>query len=833
MAGAVIKGSDYFFMNNYEGNGAGQRVGKFLPFTNNATVAKSCIFNRPDDPMLAYTPSGTGSNRRIYTISVWFKPACADKSDTNGRAIFFAGAYGNDDGIQLSNHSDCTLRFWMNGTSSASLITNRTFEDTSKFYHLVVGVDTTQGTAANRVKIYIDGEQITSFATETYPSENYDGAVSTAVQHNVGAQTGNNRQFDGYLAEFNYVDGTQLTPSTFGITDTSTGRWIPKTLTGITYGTNGFRCEFANSAGQTIGDDTSGRGNDLAVTNIATTDITTDSPTQNFATFDPFAVYGTAATNTEGNLKLTLSSGSGYPKMGLDKEIPQAGKFYWEVLCTTSGGYQGLSNPSFGVIDLNMVNDVQSLGNSNFQHQVGGMGSMQESGFKFSGLGSTGNEYTIGSTSIASGDYMLFAFDMDDGKAWWGFRDTSAGSTVWYAQDGGVDGNPSTGANPTITFFPKNHRFVVVNEWYAPASYPGVMEYNFGQKAYAFTAPTGFGKLSQDNFEDAGPGKPDLVWIKNRDGTEFHSLYDSSRGVQKEIYSNSNSPQATAPDSLTKFLKGGFATEDAVNTNHAAESFVAWNWVANNATTGSSTNSTIQVNSDSKFSIVQYNGTGSDQNIGHGLGVKPDLIIVKNLVQNSATGSGVNWRVWHKDIMSSDANSFLTLDTTAAPATTGDSWGDTAPTSSVFTVGADVHTNAAASGGTATYVAYCWSEVPGFSKFGVFTGNGADTNGPFIYTGFKPAWIAFKANRVTNWYHHDANRNPVNPATIGIDLNATPAEWDGGVYVGNGVDFVSNGFKIRQNTGLGYNYTGESVFYIAFASHPFNGDGENAFTTAR
>ena len=284
-APTILDPSQHFFNIIYEGNGGGQRVGKFIPFTDNGTIAKSCIFNRPDNPMLAYTPSGTGTNRRKYTISVWFKPANADASDSNGRAIFFAGSYGNDDGIQLSNYSNATLRFWMNGTVAASLITTRTFEDTSKFYHLVVAVDTTQSTASNRVKIYIDGDQITNFSTSNYPSENYDGNWSTAVQHNVGAQTGNNRQFDGNLAEFNYVDGTALTPSTFGLTDTSTGRWIPKSLTGITYGTNGFRLQFANSAGQTIGDDTSGNTNDLTVTNLAATDIVNDSPTQNFNTF--------------------------------------------------------------------------------------------------------------------------------------------------------------------------------------------------------------------------------------------------------------------------------------------------------------------------------------------------------------------------------------------------------------------------------------------------------------------------------------------------------------------------------------------------------------------
>ena len=147
-------------------------------------------------------------------------------------------------------------------------------------YNIVVQVDTTQSTSTDRIKVYVDGDQITSWYRSNAPSLNLDTLVNSTVAHHLGRFVGaTTNNLDAYLAEFNLVDGSIVAPSTFGLTDTSTGRWIPKTLTGITYGTNGFRMEYANTAGQTIGDDTSGNGNDYTVSNLTASDITTDSPT--------------------------------------------------------------------------------------------------------------------------------------------------------------------------------------------------------------------------------------------------------------------------------------------------------------------------------------------------------------------------------------------------------------------------------------------------------------------------------------------------------------------------------------------------------------------------
>jgi len=821
---AIIRGSDHFFVNTYEGNGTGQRVGKFLPFTNNGTIAKSCIFDDGSTPALSRTLSGDG-NKKKFTISVWVK-RCVLAGDY-AAVVVGGGTSGSSAGIFFNSSQQLYIYFF----GAEALKTNRTFKDTSKWYHIVVRVDSSDSTADDRVRLYVDGDQITSFATRNNPSQEAEETLFNVNAKNIdlGRHTTSTYYYDGYLAEVNFADGQSYGPDTFGITDTSTGRWIPKSLTGITYGTNGFRMEFANSAGQTIGDDTSGQGNDKSVVNIATTDLTTDSPTQNFMTFDASRIYSTAQTLSEGNLKLTGSSGSGYPKIGANKEIPQTGKWYWEVLCTTAGGYQGIANPSFGVIDLNIVDGVEVLSNANFQNTKGGMGSMQESGFKFTGLLSTSQSIsTIGSTDMASGDYMLFAFDMDDGKAWWGFRDTSGSSTVWYANDGGTDGNPGAGTNPTVTFNPKDHRFLIVNEWYAPGSYPGVFTYNFGQKAFSFTAPTGFGKLSQENFENLGDKDiPDLVWIKSRDTASAHMLFDSSRGPELRIKSDSTSSETTSQGTVFKFLKGGYAVGEQTSVNKTGDSTVGWCWHANGGTTSANTDgsgatiaSTIQANQTAGFSIVQWTGNNtSNSKIAHGLSQAPEWILVKNLTDNT------DWWVYHKNL-TADKN--LKLNETAAEGTFSTGVFDhSGITSTVFEVDNGSSSGNSINGNTDSMLAYCWHGVEGYSKFGSYTGNGS-SNGTFINLGFKPAVIITKnISGSYRWNIIDNKRDPFNPAGRWLAPDNTDDE---DAYTGSYPhDFLSNGFKLRANTTV-LNKDNNTFVYAAFAEHPFIGDGTNPCT---
>ena len=279
-APTIPNGETQFIPILYEGNGTAQRVGKFVPFTDNGTIANSVIFNDDDNAYLSRT--NDAGDRDTFTISVWVKRCTLGAV----QHIFdtYDGSSSNDGYIRFN--ADNTISIRLGSPSNMLYTTNRTFEDTSKFYHIMLSVNTNDSTAEDRAKFYIDGDRITSFSTQTNAGSADDTQFNySSATFRIGSTTGGSYDLDAYLAEFNQVDGTALTPSTFGITDTSTGRWIPKALTGITYGTNGFRLQFGSSSA--LGDDTSGNTNDFSVNNLVAGDQTTDSPTQNFATHDP------------------------------------------------------------------------------------------------------------------------------------------------------------------------------------------------------------------------------------------------------------------------------------------------------------------------------------------------------------------------------------------------------------------------------------------------------------------------------------------------------------------------------------------------------------------
>ena len=311
--------------------------------------------------------------------------------------------------------------------------------------------------------------------------------------------------------------------------------------------------------------------------------------------------------------------------------------------------------------------------------------------------------------------------------------------------------------------------------------------------------------------------KPDFTWIKNRDALDSHSLYDSSRGVTKQIESDDTSAQTTESEGLTTFGSGGFTlgSLDQVNTNN--ESFVGWSWKANGGTTATnevgSINSTTQVNSTSGFSIVEYMGTGSAATVGHGLSVAPSVIMVKNLSTTDA------WKVYHSSMASDPETDYLVLNTTAVPVDDATVWNDTAPTSSVFSIGTHTDVNTSSE----NYVAYCWSTVDGFSKFSSYNGNN-NADGSFIYTGFKPVLVICKGlTTATGWTVWDSARSSINPVDKALFWNTTGLD-----DTGNTIDFLSNGFKLRStNADFNGSY---SYGYLSFAEHPFVGDGTNPVT---
>tara|TARA_B100000513_G_scaffold130887_1_gene58508 strand:+ start:165 stop:2879 length:2715 start_codon:yes stop_codon:yes gene_type:complete len=900
-APTIPNGEEHFFPITYEGNGGGQRVGKFVPFTDQATIANSCIFDSASNAYLSRTPASAG-NRKTFTISFWVKRGrLGDQagSSTYGQRIFHAADSSSAFfDIKFSGTGDTEgenrlhIREYSSSAEQIEYWTNRTFEDTSKWYHILLAMDTTQSTSGDRIKLYVDGDQITSWYRSNAPSLNFDTLVNATVSQQIGRFVGSTAgNLDAYLAEFNLVDGQALIPASFGITDTSTGRWIPKTVepfpttttdiavtvvssggnkyaldgvtqdtvtliegatykfdqsdssnsghplrfsttsdgthgsgseytTGVTtvgtpgssgaytqitvatgaptlyyycsshsgmggtantqdqYGTNGFRLTFADSS--SFGDDTSGNTNDFTSTNLATTDQTTDSPTQNHATLNanPTASGGTLS---EGNLKLVTNNVGYNVKYATLK--PKTGKYYAEFTIGSGG------TAMIGVQDANILNTATS---SYFPY-----------GYGYGWYEGNGNVYdenvavVLSGTSYTSGDVIAMALDLDNQILKW-YKNNSLTYTVGL---NGTDivmavGDYANSVNATITC-------------------------NFGQKSFNYTPPTGFVALQQDNLPETDKGIVGLTWIKDRDNAYSHGLRDSSRGRHKDIFSNLNQAEVTNTDGVQKFLKGGIQIEDLTGLNASGASIVAWNWVANGGTTASNTNgsitSVVQANQTAGFSIVQYTGTGSAATVGHGLSSAPEWFVVKEL--SNANG----WIVSHKGLTSQATYSLNLSNANAEYSDAGTYyWNNAAPTSSVFSIATDTAVNRS----SGTYIAYCWHGVDGFSKFGKYTGNG-NVDGPFIYTGFKPRFLIIRGTNASNWRLIDTARNPFNPTSIELYADTNGADYDMGA---RGTDFLSNGFKIRQEAGYGLNNSSQNYIYMAFAEHPFVGDGTSPVT---
>jgi hypothetical protein len=307
--------------------------------------------------------------------------------------------------------------------------------------------------------------------------------------------------------------------------------------------------------------------------------------------------------------------------------------------------------------------------------------------------------------------------------------------------------------------------------------------------------------------------QPDWVWIKKRNGAADSSLMDVVRGVRKSLRSNKTNGEYTESSGLSSFDSDGFSFDGSgfnhVNTN--SDSFVGWCWKAGNSQGSSNTDGTINttytsVNTTAGFSISKYTGNATaGATIGHGLGAVPKMIIVKK------TNAAKDWNVYHAG-MGATKGMYLNL-TNAEQTHTN--WNNTTPTSSVFSIGSDDQVN----GSGQTYITYCFAEKRGFSKFGTYTGNG-NADGAFVYTGFKPAFTLIKRiSSGDNWAMHDNRRPGRNPNDAVLRSNLADAEYGGS----QGVDYLSNGFKARQNDGE-FNNSGETYIFMAFAEEPLIGD---------
>jgi hypothetical protein len=781
-------------------------------------ISRSLRFNAVDTAYLVRAPSTT-TNRRTFTWSAWVKRS----EITPYQSIFsandntFATAFGGDQQWQV---------YFDVGTYAVNAAA--VFRDPSAWYHLVVAIDTTQATAANRVKMYANGTQITTFATSpTYPPQNFDTAVNQASSnHRIGAgPTYAGNFFGGYQTDVYLIDGLQLTPSSFGETDAQTGVWKPKAYSG-SYGTNGFFVNFSDNSGvtaTTLGKDYSGNGNNFTPTNLSVTagvgnDSFVDSPTLyggdsgaggevrgNYCTWNPIS-NGLGGTVSNGNL--TLSGVSGVITRINSTIGVSSGKWYFESTLTTSGSYTTVG-----------------IGQNNLTTSYPGQDALSYAQTLEEAQSINNNVQPSYGTSFASGDVFICAFDLDNNKLFFGKNGTWFGSS-----------NPVTGANPAYTLTAGIYNIISRPN---PSGYSStaVVNLNCGQRPFAYTAPSGFKALCTQNLPTptigataatqagkyfntvlyTGTGsarsitgvgfQPDWVWVKSRSlGGGYNVLFDTVRGANKRLITSLTIAEDTGDGYgvVSAFDSDGFSLDSGgQNVNQSSVTYVAWNWNAGGSTVSNTTgsiSSQVRANPTSGFSIVTFTATADSGSIGHGLGVVPSMIIIKSRNNTS------NWVVYHVSI---GAGKYLNLNNTDAAVSNANTWQNTTPTSTVFYSNGPFVTGY-------TEVAYCFAPIAGYSAFGSYTGNGS-ADGPFVFTGMRPAYVMVKRTDTTDqWTVYDSTRNSSNLTTRILYSNLANAE-DVGT---DGIDMLSNGIKMR-NTYSNLNASGGTYIYMAFASNPF------------
>jgi hypothetical protein len=761
-------------------------------------ISRSLRFNSADSAYLNRTFPVIG-NASTWTFSFWIKPS----SSAGGNVFSSAQTLNTNNVLAQIYFTSGRLGFFQLSVSTTftNIITSQVFRDFSAWYHVVVRYDDTQATESNRVRMYVNGSLVTAFSSASYPSQNLSGFFNQNQPHLIGQYAGSGQAefINGYLAEMHFVPGQSLDSSSFGETDAVTGRWKAKAFSG-SYGTNGFYLKFAdNSSTAALGTDSSGNGNTWTTNNFSVTagadnDSLVDSPTNygsdtgvggtlmgNYATLNPLK-KNSVFTLTNGNLDFSATSPAS-SSLYLNASIGvSSGKWYWEVTPSNVGG------------GPNIYIGIRSSSDSS----ISGTSGLIASGYAYGASG--GNKIDNSSNlsygaSYADNDVIGVALNMDVGTIVF-YKNNSSQGTAFSGISGSVE--------PCIA----------LNVGGASRTISGSI--NFGQRPFAYTAPTGYKALCTTNlttptikkpssYFDAvaytGTGasnsisslgfSPDLVWIKNRGGATSHALYDTTRLATKQLSSDTTGDEATSSTGLTAFGSNGFTLGTSTLVNTSGTQYVAWAW---------------DEAPIAGMDIVDYTGNGANRTIAHTLGVAPKMLIVK---ARTTAGADQGWPVWHTSIANT---TYLQLNSTSATSTGADYWNSTSPTSSVFSVG----TNAAVNTNADTYIAYAFAEVEGFSKFGSYTGN-VSADGPFVYCGFRPRWVLVKRydGGAENWILHDSARDTYNVTTNGLRPNSSLQEVSQG-----GIDFVSNGFKIRTNLS-DVNASGASMIFAAFAEQPF------------
>jgi hypothetical protein len=524
----------------------------------------------------------------------------------------------------------------------------------------------------------------------------------------------------------------------------------------------------------------------------------------NYCVLNQFLKYSGLSAPTNGNL--TIAGNSANWRSILSSFAVSSGKWYCEINMTSVS-----ADALVGIFNINNatdLNDLTTVDNRQLARYSGGYG-YQNNGNKVNN-----NAGTAYGSTWTTGDVIGIALDMDAGTIVFYKNNTSQG-TAYSSLSGlfaiGISTangtfDPNFGQRP-FTYTPPSG-FVALNTYNLPT--PTILQGNLYMSATSWT-----GNGTTNVIVNQSQMKPDAIWIKTSSAGAFnHHMVDSVRGVTKVLIPNSTGVEVTSTDQVTAINSNGFtlgadtAGPADREVNVSGSSYIGWQWQAGQGSTSSNTSgsitSTVSVNTTAGFSVVTWTGNGTiGATIGHGLGVAPSMIIVK---QRSGTEG---WATYH---ISLGATKYLNLNQDIAAATSITRWNNTTPSSTVITFYNDDVTNR--SGGT--YVAYCWAEIAGFSKFGSYIGNGS-TNGPFMYLGFRPRFVMIKRTDSAgyDWWIYDTTRDSFNSTYV---ILRTPTNTGNAGTAG--IDITANGFRQTQ-TDITMNASGGTYIYMAFAENPF------------
>ena len=802
---------------DYEVNKTGQSYVGWCWDAGNTTVSNtdgsitSSVRSNPAYGFSVVTYTGTGANATVGH-GLGAAPAmiiCKRRTTTGTNWETYHQALGNTGGLRL-NSTVATI------TSSA--IWNNT-SPTSTVFTVGGGSGVNTNTADHLAYCFSEIAGYSKFG-----SYSGDGTTNGSKAINVGFRPGfvMIKRTDG-AGVWLMFDGTRIDKGLYANSSLAETTWpavqFNITDTGFTVGRAGNGDDYDNNdSGDTyiymaFKDtreyaywlDDSGNNNDWQPNGGITTQSTvTDTPTPyadggNYAVLNPL---DSSYTPTDANLNV-ICAGT-LPRSAIGSMFPSSGKWYSETLCVSNGGGGDRFQVGF-VTQANSKTYPVSATDGAVYVAVNGA------------LYVDGVAVSYGAVFI-QGDIIGIALDIDTNEITFYKNNVSQGTYTGKTFNGAgyglVVGHGSSGSSSTFAV-------------------------NFGQRPFTYTPPTGFKSLHTGNLPDVAiengseymaaslwtgdqtartitntvngvSFQPDLVWSKSRSFGESHRFNDSVRGGNGStlytLFPNETSAEDTGT-ALTGFVSNGFTmAAGSLSPNVTGRTYVGWQWKAGGAAvtnTAGSITSQVSASPTAGFSVVTYTGTSVNATVGHGLGVAPKMVIVKKRI-----GGPVDWHIYHASANASPATGRI-LFNTAAWATDSTAWNNTVPTSTVVSLG----TSLGANNNTETYVAYCFSEVPGYSKFGSYTGNGS-ADGPFVYLGFRPKFVMVKSStEVNNWWLYDSSRSPYNAMNELLRPDLSNAEVTQGYS-----DFLSNGWKVRNT---GQNNSGQTYIYMAFAENPF------------